>query len=215
MNQPTSFPGNHLQSLLNLRPIGPPPPPPPPPTHGSTSSWSADVRFAGKFGECIPPCGFCKENEPRNRPMFMSHPLRDPLGRTVCPAASFHMSHLRRHWRPRSHKVLLFKDLSRKKNSRLQKVLKYFLENKISSQTERPHKVSKDFENNFSSLEIFFLNRSYCPVTNQGRRGRSVTSALKNTIRFLILNFQIQELLILDLCNIVWDQKYNFLCQDE
>ena len=55
MTQPTSFPGNHLQSLLNLRPIGPPPPPPPPPTHGSTSSWSADVRFAGKFGECIPP----------------------------------------------------------------------------------------------------------------------------------------------------------------
>ena len=54
-----------------------------------------------------PPCGFCKENEPRNRPMFMSHPLRDPLGRTVCPAASFHMSHLRRHWRPRSHKELL------------------------------------------------------------------------------------------------------------
>ena len=53
MKQPTSFPGNHLQSLLNLRPIGPPPPPPP--THGSTSSWSADVRFAGKFGECIPP----------------------------------------------------------------------------------------------------------------------------------------------------------------
>ena len=76
MKQPTSFPGNHLQSLLNLRPIGTPPPPPPPPTHGSTSLWSADVRFAGKFGECIPPCGFCKENEPRNRPMFMSHPVR-------------------------------------------------------------------------------------------------------------------------------------------
>ena len=41
-----------------------------------TISQKIKKRFAGKFGECIPPCGFCKENEPRNRPMFMSHPVR-------------------------------------------------------------------------------------------------------------------------------------------
>ena len=76
-----------------------------------------------------PPCGFCKENEPRNRPMFMSHPLRDPLGRTVCP------------------------------------LLRAFTCPTCGATGDHAH------------------TRSYCPVTNQGRRGRSVTSALKNTIR--------------------------------
>ena len=116
-------------------------------------------RFGVRFGECIPPCGFCKENEPRNREMFMSHPVRILLATSehthvsnsnsivktqlknatsrnlfhlshyfctsfqiipktfpsaegpfregvLPPVESFHLPHVRRHWRRCSHKVL-------------------------------------------------------------------------------------------------------------
>jgi len=97
--------------------------------HDSAPARFSDARFGGRFGECIPPCGFCKENEPRNREMFMSHPLRDPAGRVVCP------------------------------------LLRAFICPTCRATGDNAH------------------TRSYCPLTNQGRRGRSVTSALKSTAR--------------------------------
>ena len=48
-------------------------------------------RFGGKFGKCISPCGFCKENEPRNWEMFMSHPVRIEMFNVHCSCSLFNV----------------------------------------------------------------------------------------------------------------------------
>jgi len=87
------------------------------------------VKSGSQFGDVVTPCGFCKENEPRNPEIYMSHPLKDSTGRVVCPT------------------------------------LRSFKCPTCGATGDNAH------------------TRSYCPVRNQGGRGRSITSALKSTAR--------------------------------